>query len=130
MRSSRECRSCGSDHRTSRARSLLERGVEADAHRADDDDHREHRVVLPHVERVEQDVAGAGLARDHLAGDHGDQRQHQAGAAAGEDFRQRRRQHDADHALRAPTGPSRRPTTASSPRPPWRPESCDRSPAG
>ena len=79
---------------------LLERRVKPDAHRADDDDHRENRIVLSHVERIEQDVAGAGLPRDHLAGHHGDQRQHQTGAAAGENFRQRRRQHDPDHALR------------------------------
>jgi hypothetical protein len=75
------------------------RDIDTDAHRTDDDDHRINRVVLTHVERIEQDVPGSRLPRDHLARDHRDQRQHQAGAAPRQNFRQRRRQHNLDQAL-------------------------------
>jgi len=68
---------CGSDHRTNRER-ILSNSASNRFHRADDDDHRIHGVVLAHVERVNRMFPCAGLARDHLARDHGDQRQHKS----------------------------------------------------
>src|SRR5262249_16183466 len=80
----------------------LKQQVEDEPQPADDDDHGVDTGVLRHIERIEQNAADASLAGDHLAGDHGDQRQHQTGANTDKDLRQGGRQYDPQQARGGP----------------------------
>jgi hypothetical protein len=69
--------------------------IDDEAEEADDHDGGVDGFVLRHRKRIEQDIADALFARDHLARHHGDECEHQSGADADDDLRQRRGKYDA-----------------------------------
>ena len=85
------------------------------------EDAGEHLGRSKHPLHIEDEIADAAVAGDHLGHDDDDQRDAEADAHAGQDAGQRRGQHDLTTALRNRDTPKVRPvsiSTGSTPRTP------------